>query len=428
MHLWKFGAAIAVAGVSFATAAIAEEAVRCSSRVDRVNVVPCVVAASLAVRAQRHELEAVEGRKLSVSPFLPSNPVLNASVARRSIAGAPAVSNWQVSLSQELEIAGQRGARKAAITAAVDAETSRVALVRRDVAATAWVTFFDVIAAVEAERLALTLLATSEVVATAARARAEKGLIAPVDSDIADAALLRLSQARLAASRQVFAARATLQALIGSDIGTAPIAVDGELTPLAGVDGMARGMLASAATRNPEVSALDSERRSMELRADALRRARIPNPTVSAFIQNDGFNERVFGVGIGLPIPIPGLVGRTYVGEIAEAEAHGRRAVAERDWAARQVLLEANVALNAYETRRAEVAAFTSEKIARAEETLRALGQEIEAGRLAVRDAIFAQQTLIELLQANVAAKRALCIASVDLARAVGIALDGRNL
>jgi cobalt-zinc-cadmium efflux system outer membrane protein len=166
----------------------------------------------------------------------------------------------------------------------------------------------------------------------------------------------------------------------------------------------------------------------MELRADTLRRSRIPNPTVSAFIQNDGFNERVLGVGVALPIPLPGMVGRTYVGEIAEAEAHGRRAGAERDWAARQVNLEADVALNAYETRRAEVDAFTSEKTARAEETLRALGQEIEAGRLAVRDAIFAQQTLIELLLANVAAKRALCIASVHLARAVGIALDGRNL
>jgi cobalt-zinc-cadmium efflux system outer membrane protein len=47
---------------------------------------------------------------------------------------------------------------------------------------------------------------------------------------------------------------------------------------------------------------------------------------------------------------------------------------------------------------------------------------------LAVRDAVLAQQTLIELLQANVAAKRALCIASVELARAVGLRLDGRDL
>jgi len=41
---------------------------------------------------------------------------------------------------------------------------------------------------------------------------------------------------------------------------------------------------------------------------------------------------------------------------------------------------------------------------------------------------VLAQQALIELLQAHLAAKRALCIASVELARAVGLALDGVGL
>ena len=54
-----------------------------------------------------------------------------------------------------------------------------------------------------------------------------------------------------------------------------------------------------------------------------------------------------------------------------------------------------------------------------------ALAQEIEAGRLTVRDAVVAQQALIELLSASVAARRALCIASVDLAKALGVSLEG---
>jgi cobalt-zinc-cadmium efflux system outer membrane protein len=277
-------------------------------------------------------------------------------------------------------------------------------------------------------RLAMNLLATSEAVATAARARAEKGLIAPVDGDIAEAAWVRLRQARLAASRQVFATSATLRMLVGADPEVGPIIVEGELVPLAAVESTARGLLGSVASRNPEVRAMDAERRSFELRSDALRRSRVPNPSLSAFVQNDGFNERVFGVGVSLPIPVGGLVGRTNVGEIAEAEARSRRAAAERDWATRQVRGEAVVAFNAYATRRAEVDAFAPEELTRAEQTLRALAQEIEAGRLAVRDAVVAQQTLIELLQANVAARRALCLASVDLARAVGLPLDGRDL
>jgi cobalt-zinc-cadmium efflux system outer membrane protein len=428
MQPWKWGAAIATACFCIGSPAIAEKLPQCSSRIDRATIVSCALAASLTLQGQRHELEATDGRRLAVSPLLPSNPVLSASLARRSIPGGVSVTNWQVSLAQELEIAGQRGMRKDAVRAEMNAQESRVALVRRDVAAAAWVAFFDVIAAREAERLAANLLATSEGVARAARARAEKGLIAPVDSDVADAALLRLTQARLAASREVFASAARLQTLLGWDPETPPIAVDGDLLPLATVEETARRMVASASLHHPEVRALESERQSFELRAAALQRSRVPNPSVSAFAQNDGFNERVFGLGLSIPIPLPGMVGRTYVGEIAESEAHARRAAAERDWAARQVHLEARIALNAYETRRAEVEAFTSEKVVRAEETLRALGHEIEVGRLAVRDAVLAQQALIDLLQANVAAKRALCIASVELARAVGLALDGGML
>jgi outer membrane protein TolC len=42
-----------------------------------------------------------------------------------------------------------------------------------------------------------------------------------------------------------------------------------------------------------------------------------------------------------------------------------------------------------------------------------------------VRDALVAQQALVELLQADVAARRAWCLASVDLARAAGVTLEG---
>jgi cobalt-zinc-cadmium efflux system outer membrane protein len=56
------------------------------------------------------------------------------------------------------------------------------------------------------------------------------------------------------------------------------------------------------------------------------------------------------------------------------------------------------------------------------------MAQEIAAGRMAVRDAVVTQQTMIELLQANVTAKRALCIASVNLARTVGLPLDRGDL
>jgi cobalt-zinc-cadmium efflux system outer membrane protein len=173
--------------------------------------------------------------------------------------------------------------------------------------------------------------------------------------------------------------------------------------------------------------ALDAERRAFELRAAAFRRTRIPNPTLSLFAQNDGFNEHVFGAGLSLPIPLPGNVGRTYLGEIAEAEALAQKAAIDRERLARAIRLEILTALSTFNSRAAEVQAFTSERVTRAHETLRSLGEEVEAGRLSVRDALVAQQALVELLQADVAARRAWCLASVDLARAAGVTLEGET-
>ena len=61
----------------------------------------------------------------------------------------------------------------------------------------------------------------------------------------------------------------------------------------------------------------------------------------------------------------------------------------------------------------------------RAENSLRELGQEVEVGRLSMRDAIVSQQGLIELLQAYVAERKALCLASLEMAPLLGIAVEG---
>jgi cobalt-zinc-cadmium efflux system outer membrane protein len=162
----------------------------------------------------------------------------------------------------------------------------------------------------------------------------------------------------------------------------------------------------------------------MELRASAFRRSRVPNPTISAFAENDGFNEHVFGLGLSLPIPIPGNVGRTYAGEVAEAEALARRAATEREQTRREIRVGLAVAAYAFQSRRLEVEAFSHELLANAETSLLALGQEVAAGRLTVRDAVIAQLPLIELLQNYITARRAWCVASVDLARAAGVPLE----
>jgi cobalt-zinc-cadmium efflux system outer membrane protein len=419
-------AALTAAVTTVSSAALADAGPACSVRITRGNLVRCVLAASLTLSSEQREMDAVQARKLAVSPWLPSNPVLSFSGSSRSVPERSAF-NWDATLSQEIEVAGQRGLRRDAAQAAIDAQTSRVTLARRDAAALAWTAFFEVLSAREEQALTQYLQGTTQAVSNVARARADSGLTAPVDADVADAVALRSLQANLAADRRAAIAQALLASALGFVVGRAALVIEGGLTPVDHVVEAATARLPHAPEQRLEVMALDAERRAFELRAAAFRRTRIPNPTLSLFAQNDGFNEHVFGAGLSLPIPLPGNVGRTYLGEIAEAEALAQKAAIDRERLARAIRLEILTALSTFNSRAAEVQAFTSERVTRARETLRSLGEEVEAGRLSVRDALVAQQALVELLQADIAARRAWCLSSVELARAAGVSLEGET-
>jgi cobalt-zinc-cadmium efflux system outer membrane protein len=171
----------------------------------------------------------------------------------------------------------------------------------------------------------------------------------------------------------------------------------------------------------PEAKAFAAEAKAQESAASAYSRARIPNPTLSLFVQNDGFDERVLGAGVSIPIPLPHPVGRFYDGEIAEARAAAARAAAEGERARRQADLALGTALATYEAAKSKRDLYTDERITRAERDIEAIAKELQAGRVAVRDALLTQQALVTLLRAGVEARHTLCAASVELARAANV-------
>jgi len=418
---WFWSTAAIAACLLVARSATAQEKRACSARIDRQNLIPCVLDASLAVRAEEAGLLAVSGRRRAAGVILPSNPVLALSGARRSESGGQRAVNWSAELSQEIEIAGQRGARSRAADAELAAQKQRVLLSKRDTATAAWTIYFEAIAAKHEQELAAKLLEASQRMSAVARGKAQQGLIAAVDADVVEAATLRVLQAKLSAARKWAIATAELSALLGRDSAGPVAEVEGELSPLLSAD------LSAARAANearPETRLLVSEQQALTARADTLRRARVPNPTLSLFAQNDGFNEHVYGLGLAIPIPLPSPVGRTNAGEIAELEALGLRVQVEREQLARSFGLEAATAAAELRAHQDAVAALTPETLERAERSLGDLSDAINTGRLPVRDALIAQQALIELLQTNLSERLGLCLASVRLARALGFPLE----
>lgn len=409
---------LAIVGCTASSVARADDA--CTSPITRQSLVPCALRGNLGVRSEQQATEVARARRTAADTFLPSNPEVSFLFARRNATGADAT-NWYVQLTQELHIAGQRGMRVKAAEAGVRAQELRVVARSRDVAAGAWVAYFDLIAAEEAVRLSQRLESSGTRMAEVARARADKGVASPVDADVVEAAALKLRRDRAAAERSVAEARGALSIYLGTG---AAVAAEGELAPLEGVEGAARAAAKAAPDERVDVRALRAEASAFDLEADAFRRQRVPNPRLSLYAQNDGFNERVLGVGIAIPIPLPQPVGRTYAGEIAQANAQAARSNTEAARLSLLVRVEVQTALAAFTSRRDEVATFTADRLGRAEQALTAIAQELETGRLPVRDALLTQQALIDLLRASVEARRALCVASVDLARAAGIPLE----
>lgn len=401
----------------------AEEGPPCASKVTRATLVSCALGASLVVRAERQGRTLLEARKSAASPLLPSNPVVSFSAGRTTSSTGTAGTEsggvaWDASLSQELEIGGQRGTRRAAVDAEMSGQQHRIAEAERDVAASAWRGYFDLLAAKESAELSARLLSIGQAMAAVAAAKAEAGLSAPIDADVADATAVSLAQAKFAAERRLASARLNLAGLLG--VGTPPASwsVDGDLAPLAGVDSFApRGSVDTL----PTIQAAEADRRAALLRADVFRRAGIPNPTVSVFTQN---YERSFGAGLSVPIPLPSPIGRTYSGEVAESEALAEQAATRAEQLRRDVALDLASAVLNYDARKQEAFAFGAARVARAEDSLKNIADQIQAGRLAVRDAIVAEQTLVGLLRDDLEARHALCVASVELARAAGLALD----
>ena len=395
------------------------------SLVTRSNVVPCALAQSIETQSEREGLAAAQGRRQAASTLLPSNPSLSLS------AGIPvgyelssSTLTWGVTIAQELEIGGQRGRRLDVANAERSAHERRVLAIAREVGRQALNAYFDAVAAREQSILARKLGDVAEALSTYARSRSEVGLASPVESGVAQAEAVRLSRLELETELRLKETLATLASVLGQDPTQLPIEVSGDLEPLTIADTPAQRLVSAAIAERADVQTALAENEVAARRAALLRAARLPNPTISVSYRKDWIAERVVGVGLSFPIPLPAPLGRTFAGEIREADALTRRAKLETQRLSRDIRLEIVSAKLAFDSRKSELALFTPESVAQAEAGVDAIGEAIRGHKLGIRDALLSEQALVELLRDYIEARHRLCLASVELAHAMGLALE----
>jgi cobalt-zinc-cadmium efflux system outer membrane protein len=400
----------------------------CRGGLTQAVAVRCALAASPAVQVAERAASAAEGRQLAARTILPSNPQAEVTVASRYGVWAGNVDrdvNVYGRLSQELEVAGQRGRRKRVAQSDVEAQQRRIDAVRREVAADVLTAHVEALAAKEQQALVKRLSATAQALVDLTREGEKAGLTSGLNADVAGTTVVRLRRQQIEADRRLATATALLAGFIGQDPSRPDVDAIGELAPLPVPEDIP-ALVARALASRAELDVARAEREVHLRRAELYTRMRAPNPSLVLYAQRDGFNERVLGGGLSIPIVLPGPLGRTYRGEIAESHALARQAEAEALRLRRQVEAEVVTAAANVRARRDELAAFDPPRMQRAEAHLIALGEEMAAGRLAIREAVVLQQTFLEMLAAHLEARRALALASVELARAAGLLpMDG---
>jgi cobalt-zinc-cadmium efflux system outer membrane protein len=400
-------AIIAVAAVCGGTAAAAEPLTSDRAVAFALERNPELAALAADVGAARARLS---GAELPVR----ANPEFSAGAGPRRN-GAAHSTDLEVSLSQRVEVFGQRGARIEVAQAERTAAEKRLASRRVAVAAEVRSAFARVLAADRLVALAREDLAVARDAVRAVERRLELGGTTQLEVNAARAEGGRAARALAVATRRAAAGRAELRTLLGSDAG-APLELAGELPRSTGAgpldaDALGRRALearADLATARRELAAAEAEQR-------VAAREALPVPAIGARYSREEGADIVLGT---LTFDLP-FFNRNQAGR-GVASARVARAQAELAAAERRVREDVVLAIARVETAREAAQAFEGEALAGAEANVSLATRAYEAGKIGLAELLLIRRSAVEARRDHVEALEELAEAKAELARAVG--------
>jgi cobalt-zinc-cadmium efflux system outer membrane protein len=369
--------------------------------------------ANPALRSRQAQLAAAEGLRRAAGAFLYNNPQLSTDLTRRSVSQVGGSTErhgeWSAGVSQSFEVAGQRGHRREAAEAGLQALRLEIAATERQVLGDTAERFFRVLALqqrVDLERQSVRLFDDT---AGAVERRRAAGEDTRLDANVALVEAERARNQLAIAEEQLIEARAALAAQLQLPPVELPQAA-GDLSPTPMP--YPRGALVELALRQPRILALDAREQSAQARLRLERAARYPDVTVDVASGREGpsdARERLTTIRLSVPLPL----WRHNDAAIGQATTDASQVAIERRTAIRDVESQVLAAWSRLESLRMRVERLQS----------RVLPILATNERLATRSRQAGQIGLLELIvttRQSVDARRDLIDASLDyqLARA----------
>ncbi len=355
------------------------------------------------------------------SPWFPENPQVSGSLGTLTQNGGTGV-QYALSLSQEIEIAGERGMRKRAALA-----EEKLGHLSQDVAH--WELHVEVhrlhnelILMAEKRRQAERFVAFSESLQKIADGQVRAGETAPLTLLVADTDLAQTRSELLATEQQEAATKTVLGGLIGWPRGKS-LSVSGDLPKTQPAPEVSR-LLQLMADNHPSLQLRREAVNARQARLASEQRDVWPNPTVGAsFARQPELpgQPRADSIMFQLSVPLP--LWRRNQGGIAKAQAELDLAASQQAEVTTQLETQLQVTASALNAAAARVAIYESSIIPKLEEKLVSLQRAYELGEVGLLQVSQTRERLLEGSQQYLDARIAYFRAAAALEGYVGIDL-----
>jgi cobalt-zinc-cadmium efflux system outer membrane protein len=351
------------------------------------------------IQAVRLEKDAAQGRLDQAGLLLRSNPVIEGSVSRKDTQpeGGEKVTNYGLLLSQEFELAGQRGLRVDAARSGREKATEDIRDKERVLIAMVKDAFVRALAAKRKIELTEETVKLQEDLVASAAVKFRTGDISALEQNLADVELGKARRERMLAERKRREALLGLQELLGVKPAMS-FSVEGELPMEAPVIPDKDKIRETVAQQRPDVQSAAAEVMQAKAAMKLAGREAIPSVTVSGFYNKD---ERLNEAGIMLSFPLP-LFDRKQA-DRKEAAAKAGQALIKQASLERAIEREIEEAYANLVAAAEELSLFKKDVLGKAMENLSLMNLAFKEGkfgffevRLAQKDTIDAQFAYLE--------------------------------
>lgn len=340
--------------------------------------------------AARQELDIARGRLVRAHYPNQFNPELGGGGARRDFAGRPGGStDFDLTLSQELEVGGQRGKRIEEAEKNLTKVAQQVKDRERLVLAQVKDAFYRGLYLKRRLELFQEVETLNRRLRDIAASRFQAGDVAKMEVNVAAVRLGQTRKDAIVARRDYHNALQELERLLGLE----PV---GQLTPSGQLiiqpQPFQHDHLLQLALKNrPDLQAAITEQQRVAAETALTHRLIVPNPTLQAFYRNEEGGDTIAGGAVSFPLP---LFDRKQA-ELTQLAGRAGQAGYERHSTELRIQQEVREALRSYEAAREEVTVFETAVLDQAAENFQFIETAYREGKIDLLQLVVVQNDLV---------------------------------